>query len=293
MILITGATGHLGRAAINFLLTNTPAVQIAGLVRNREKGEAWKTNGVDVRVGDYTNYDSLVEAFRGVDTLGFVSSSEFKDRVKQHTNVIEAAKEAGVRHIVYTSFLHPQPGGKFLPGADHIATEEHLKNSGLTYTVLRNTFYMDIFPWLVDVNRVLESGQLAYPAGGGKLTLASRTDMAEALAAVLTGSGHEDTIYEISSAKAYSFDDIARLLSDLSGKPVQHVDIPLDAYRQGMTQLNLPPEAAGFAVMMAETIRNGEADYPDNALAQLIGHKPLSLEEYVRQTYFSPGEQIA
>ena len=190
MILITGATGHLGGAAIDFLLKNTPANQLAALVRDPQKAEELTLKGIDVRQGDFTDYESLVRAFEGVDCLGFVSSSASEGRVKQHTNVIDAAKAAGVGRVAYTGVLRPRPGAKFGPTADHIATEAYLKNVGLTYTILRNTFYFDGFGYMVDVSRALEIGQLVYPDGGRKITLASRTDMAEALAAVLTGPGH-------------------------------------------------------------------------------------------------------
>lgn len=124
MILITGATGHFGGAAIDFLLKKSLSLKIAEIVRDEKKGESLIRKGIELRIGDYFNYSSLVEAFKGIDKLGFISSSNLENRIQQHTNVINAAKQSGVKHIYYTSVVKASPNTKFIPGLDHFKTEE-------------------------------------------------------------------------------------------------------------------------------------------------------------------------
>ena len=192
MILISGATGHFGDAAIDFLLKKSSALKIAALVRDKKKGESLIRKGVELRIGDYFDYSSLVEAFKGVDKLGFVSSSNLANRIQQHTNVINAAKQTGVKHIYYTSIVKASPNTKFFPGLDHFKTEEAIKDSGIIYTFLRNTFYMDELP--ASLNNALQRGVWAFPTNGARSNYAARTDMAEAFANVIYTEGHNNKI---------------------------------------------------------------------------------------------------
>ncbi|OYX15764.1 MAG: hypothetical protein B7Z16_12785 [Algoriphagus sp. 32-45-6] len=127
MILITGANGHLGAATIESLLKKNPKTPIRALVRTEEKGAPFKKKGVDIAIGDYFNYDSLLAAMRGVDVLLLVSSSSITGRYEQHSNAIKAAKESGIKHIVYTSVLKSSPDSKFSGGMDHVKTEAEIK----------------------------------------------------------------------------------------------------------------------------------------------------------------------
>lgn len=286
MILITGASGHLGKDTIDFLLKKLPANQIKAMVRDIEKNQELKDKGIDLVQGDYFNYDSLVNAFAGIDKLLFISSGTIQDRTKQHENVVKAAKEAGVKHVIYTSVLNPQPNPIFFPGVDHTNTEEFLKESGLTYTFLRNCFYHEVLPQLIDVKTALESGKIYYPASNGKISLASRVDMAEATANVLASEGHENKIYNISTAEPYSINDYANILSELSGKKIEYINISEEEFKKQLIAHNVPEGFIAFVLATASAIKNNEINYSDTTLEKLLGHPTLTLKEFLKNNFF-------
>lgn len=285
MILVTGATGHFGRAAIDFLLQKIEPGGLAALARDPHKAADLTARGVAVRTGDYFDDDSLVEAFAGVDELLFVSSSVLENRVRQHKNVIDAARAAGVNRIVYTSVLHPPADPYFKPGLDHLATERLLRDSGIDYTILRNGFYLEIFPMLI--GGALASGKIAFPGGDGKLTSAPRVEMAEAAANVLTGDGHAGKVYEIGSEQPVSLTDAAAALSDLSGRPIEYVDIPLADFRAELVKTGTPPPVVEMYAGIAEAVKHDELNFPSADLERLLGRKPAGLKEFLKATYFA------
>ena len=198
MILITGATGHLGQATISYLLQKIPASQLAVLARDKNKAAGFQEKGLDIRIGDYDDYTSLLSAFKNIDKLFFISGSDVANRQKQHENVVNAAKEAGVGHIVYTSFARKNetvtnPLGEL--AFSHIETDKLIKVSGISYTILRNGLYADVLP-LFFGDKVLETG-IYLPAGEGKAAFISRNDIAEAAANILSSEGHENKEYNI------------------------------------------------------------------------------------------------
>ena len=280
MILITGANGHLGTATIDFLLKkNTPASNITALVRDEAKGAALAAKGIALRTGDYFDAGSLAAAFAGIDTLVFVSGS-IENRLTQHQNVVNAAKAAGVKHIIYTSVLKAADNLKFFPGIDHFHTEAMLKKSGISYTVFRNTYYVEVLPMLL--GGAMESGQWYYAAGDAKVNFASRLDMAEAIANVtLNPSQHANKIYEITSGQSYSFPEIATVLSKVAGKTVSYIPIPLDALKEGMKQAGVPELHIPMYASIAEGIAAGEMDATDSSLEKLLQRKPADLKEYL------------
>jgi NAD(P)H dehydrogenase (quinone) len=283
MILVTTATGHLGSATIDFLLKkNTPASQIVGLVRNTQKAQSLLQKGITVRQGDYFDYASLEGAFQGIDTLVLISSGTTDNRIEQHTNVIDAAKAAGVKHIIYTSVLKADPDMKFTAGVDHYHTEEALKQSGLSYTILRNTFYTDILPAFM--GNAFQTGQWYYAAGNAKANFASRTDMAEALANVaLQPSQHVNTVYEITSAQAYTFDEITQVVNKATGKTVNYIPVPLEALKEGMKQAGLSEHDVHLYAGVADAIGAGEFDVTDPSLEKILQRKPADLKDYLPQ----------
>lgn len=280
MILITGANGHLGTATIDFLLKkNTPASNITALVRDEAKGAALAAKGIALRTGDYFDAGSLAAAFAGIDTLVFVSGS-IENRLTQHQNVVNAAKAAGVKHIIYTSVLKAADNLKFFPGIDHFHTEAMLKKSGISYTVFRNTYYVEVLPMLL--GGAMESGQWYYAAGDAKVNFASRLDMAEAIANVTINlSQHANKIYEITSGQSYSFPEIATVLSKVAGKTVSYIPIPLDALKEGMKQAGVPELHIPMYASIAEGIAAGEMDATDSSLEKLLQRKPADLKEYL------------
>lgn len=285
MILITGANGHLGRATIDFLQKKGVSEQLAGLVRDPGKVEGFGNRGIDVRKGDYLDRDSLRKAFTGVEKLAFISSGSLENRVQQHKNVIDVAKEVGVQHILYTSVLNPSPTAYFTPAIDHYETEEYLKASGITYTFLRNAFYSETVPMLI--GDAMESGKIFFAAGDGKVCFAARTDMAEALACALVGSGHEDKTYDIATNVAYSFNDVARMLSEVAGKEIEYVDIPEEGQRHALQEIGLDEGLIEMTMGVAATIKHSAMNSPGNDLEMLLGRKPAELKTYFERSFLN------
>lgn len=282
MILVTCATGHLGKATIDFLVKKVPAGSVAAMVRDLAKAEPLKAQGVTLKTGDYSDPASLTSAFKGVETLLLISSGTMDNRVQQHINAINAAKENGVKHIVYTSVLQSNDKTKFTVGTDHYHTEEYLKQSGVPYTLFRNTFYAEVLPVLL--GDALTSGNWYYAAGQAKANFASRTDMAEALANVLADPGkHQHKTYEITAGKTYSFSEIARVLSGIAGKPVTYIPITLEDLKDGMRKASVPEPYIPLMASVADAIASDEFDVVDPALEQLLGRKPADVKEALRK----------
>jgi NAD(P)H dehydrogenase (quinone) len=281
MILITAATGHLGNATIDFLLKkNVPASQIAGLVRDEQKAAGISAKGIALRKGDYYDKPSLQKAFQGIDTLVFISSGDIQNRVHQHENVVNAAKAAGVKHIIYTSVAKASATLKFTAGIDHWHTEAMLKQSGIPYTVFRNTFYAEVLPMLF--GGALQSGQWHYTAGDAKVNFASRLDMAEAIANVAANPAlHANKIYEITSGRSYSFHEIAGIVSQATGKQVSYIPVPLEALKEGMKQAGVPEAYITMLVSIADSISAGELDVTEDSLEKLLQRKPADLKDYL------------
>jgi len=273
MILVTCATGHLGKATIDFLFKKVPAGSVAALVRDLSKAEDLKSLGVTLKTGDYNDPASLAGAFKGVETLLLISSGSMENRVQQHINAIDAAKANGVKHVIYTGVLRSNPDTKFTAGLDHYHTEEHLKKSGVSYTFFRNTYYTDVLPMIL--GDALASGNWYYAAGQAKANFASRTDMAEALANVLAEPGkHVNKTYEITGSKAYSFSEIAEVVSGFAGKPVNYIPITLEDLQEGMRKAGVPEIYIPLMAGLADSIAAGEFDVAFPALEQLLGRKP-------------------
>lgn len=273
MILVTCATGHLGKATIDLLIKKVPAGSVAALVRDQAKATSLKSLGVSLRTGDYSDPASLSGAFKGVDTLLLISSGTLENRVQQHINAIDAAKENGVKHIVYTSVLGSNDKSKFTVGIDHYHTEEYLKKSGIPYTLFRNTYYTEVIP--IILGDALASGNWYYAAGQAKVNYAARTDMAEALSNVLAeASKHQNKTYEITGSKAYSFSEIAGILSGIVGKQVTYIPVSPEDLKNGMKQAGVPDVYIPVMTGLAESIAAGEFDATDPALEQLLGRKP-------------------
>jgi len=287
MILVTGATGPLGNGVVEFLLKKTPASNIAALVRDPAKAEALKARGVEIRVGDYSNYDSLVKAFKGIDQLYFVSGNDIQNRSTQQANVVRAAKEAGIKHVLYTSFQRKNETASSpiaLVAQTHLETESALKTSGIPYTILKHTLYTDMLPIFIG-DKVLETGVIFQPAGGGKVTFATRADMAEAAANILTSQGHENKEYEIAGSKAWSYQEIAGIISEITGKSINYISPTQEAFRQELTKAGVPDHYIGLFAGFGEGIKQGEFDQTDPTLEKLLGRKPTSVREFLQKVY--------
>ena len=288
-ILITGATGFLGKATIDFLLQKGFAAnQILALARSGEKAADLSAKGIRIKIGDYLDYSSLVTAFDGVEELFFISGNELSARVEQHRNVINAAKKTGVKHIVYTSGFRKNETDTspvaFLV-QQHIETEKLIKASGIPYTLLLNGLYADVLPGFLGEN-VLETG-VFLPAGNGKAAFTVRLDIAEAAANILLTTGHENKEYVFTNTENTGLNEVAGFLGELSGKQVKYMDPSKAEYLETVTKAGLPPEYAEMLVSFSEAIEQGEFEAVNTDLERLLGRKPTSLFNYLKQVYSS------
>ena len=278
MILITGASGQLGRLVIDNLLNTTPANQIVAAVRNPEKVTALAEKGVQVRQADYSDLDSLVAAMQGVEKVLLVSSSEVGQRVEQHRNVIHAAKEAGVALIAYTSILNADTSPLIL-AKEHVATENLLAESGVPHVLLRNGWYSENYT--MGLATALEYGVVGC-AGDGKLSTAARADYAAAAAAVLVKDGQAGKVYELAGDNAFTLSEYAAAISKVSGKTVAYQNVPEAEFTKILVGAGLPE---GFAAILAdsETGASKGGLYSDSKdLSTLIGRPTTSIEDSIK-----------
>ena len=286
MILVTGATGHLGNAAIQSLLKKgISAKDITALVRDENKAANLKDQGVQIKIGTYNDYDSLKAALQGVDKLLLVSSNEMVDRLVQHKNAIDAAIENGVKHIVYTGIDIDNYETTVIPFVSqiHKDTADYLEEVGVPYTILDNTLYADSIG-LFSGETFLETG-IFFPAGDGKTPWVARSEMGEAAAVVLTTPGHEGKHYAITAPTAYSFGEIAQMLSKITGKDVKYHKPDLDNYIETLVNAGVPKDIASFLGGFGTAIGKGEFDTHRSDLKMLLGRDPLELEEFLSITY--------
>jgi NAD(P)H dehydrogenase (quinone) len=279
MILVTGATGHLGTAVIQTLLEKTSANQIAALVRDESKASALKEKGVDIHVGSYDDTASLDKAMQGIETVLLIAGTDEDNRLRQHQNVVDAAKKAGIQCIAYTSRTLKDRrtlANKLMEG--HFQTEDYIKASGLNYAIFRNVLYMDTLPQFVGGERVFDTG-INLPTGDGRVPFALRSEMGEAIANALLESRCGNLIYKLTGSQSYSFDDVAATLSDLSDREVDYTPAEKSAFEAQMKERGLPETMVQRIVGFMTDIKNGQEEEASPDLENLLGRKPASLEE--------------
>src|SRR5690554_1129713 len=284
-ILITGATGNLGTAVINQLLRSTDDKHIVALARNENKIAHLKENGVEVRIGTFDDPASLGNAFQGIDKVLLISTGD-PNRFQQHKNVVDAAKKAGVKFIAYTSVPLRDletSAAKFLLKS-HFQTEDYIKASGLAYTFLRNNIYADMIPMYVG-EKVFETG-IYLPAGNGKVPFALRREMGEATANLLLQSEqHQNKTYDITNTELYSFEDVAKVLSELSGKEITYTNENLDAFTEILKTKNLPEHVVSIFNAFVTDFKNHQYEKATDDLERLLGRKPATLKEALKEIY--------
>lgn len=290
MILVTGATGQLGSATIAYLLKNTTADKIAALVRDENKAQHLKEKGIEVRIGSYDDIASLDRAFQGVNKVLLISGTD-PNRVQQHKNVVDAAKKAGVKHLAYTGLslkdIHTSAIKSIMES--HFQTEDYIKESGLAYTFLHNTLYMDGIPMFAG-EKVFESG-IVLPAGNGKTPYALRREMGEAAANVLLQDGHDNKVYEITGSELYSYAKVAKTLSELSGKSIAYTDADARSFPEQLKQAGVPEFVAFLVAGFAADTKNNQFETISKDLENLLGRKPTNLEEGLKEIYNLPSQR--
>lgn len=275
-IAVTGATGQLGRLIIESLKSKVAADGIVALVRSPEKAGDL---GVEARAFDYSRADQLAPALAGVDTLMLVSSSEIGQRAVQHRNVIEAAKQAGVGRIVYTSVLHADTSPLDL-AAEHRETEAAFAEAGIPTTILRNGWYSENYAG--SIQGALMSGALVGSAGEGRVSSAARADYAEAAATVLTSAGHEGKTYELAGDVAWTLPNLAAEISLQTGRDIPYKDLPEADYAAVLKGAGVPEGFAG-AIAGWDVAASKDALFDDgHQLSALIGRPTTPLAQTVK-----------
>ncbi len=260
MIVVTGATGHFGRLVIGALAGRAEVVAAA---RNPAKAADL---GVEVREFDYDRPETL--DLHGADKVLLISGDAVGERVRQHGAVVDAAKRAGVGHLVYTSAPHADTTELVL-APEHRATEQLVRDAGLTFTFLRNGWYHENY--LDTIATAAATGEIVGSAGAGRVASAARADFAAAAVAVLTGTGHENRIYELTGDTAWSFAELAEQIAALAGRPVAYRDLTPGEHRAHLVGTGMPEEVAGFVVALDQNIAAGTLAHTPGDLRALIG----------------------
>jgi NAD(P)H dehydrogenase (quinone) len=278
-LLVTGASGNLGRRAVEILLEANAGNVIAG-TRDPSKIADLAAKGAELRKVDFDDA-ALADAFKGVDRLLLISTDALDTpgkRLKQHKAAIEAAKKAGVKHIVYTSMPKPEPGSPIPFAPDHYGTEQALAQSGLTWTVLRNTWYQENL--FHSLPAVLASGKWFSAAADGKVAHVSREDAAYAAASALAAIPNGNARYDITGAEPLTTKEIAKLASEATGKLIEVVEVTDEQLKQGMIAAGMPDFLAPVFASFDTNTRVGNAALATDAVQKLTGRTPRSLKQF-------------
>jgi NAD(P)H dehydrogenase (quinone) len=276
MIIVTGASGQLGRGVVEQLLERVPADQVGVSVRSPEKAQWLSERGVRVRHGDFDDAASLRHAFEGAAQVLIVSASNTGGALlRQHRTAIEAARAAGVKRILYTSHMGSNPASPFAPMPDHAATEAVLQASGVAFTSLRNGFYAT--SGLMLMGQAVQTGQLIAPEDG-PVSWTAHADLAEAAAIALADEGRLDGLTPpLTGTEALDLAGIAAIASDLSGRPIARVTVTDEQYRASLVSHGLPARQADMLTGLFAASRQGEFAAVDPTLERLLGRRPLSM----------------
>lgn len=295
--MVTGATGALGMGVINALVSKSNAKNIYALARSEEKAAALKKSGANVRIGDYDDYDSLLKAFKGIETLYMVSNTDVTRRMTQQNNVFDAAVEAGVGRIVYTSYQRKSESSDspIRPVTQgHLHIEARLKESGLTYTILKHGTYAEMIPIFAGED-VLTKQVIYYPAGEGKISFVVRKDLAEAAAIILldeTGK-YDFKSLEFTGPEALSWGEIAEMMSAITNVPIKYVSPTVDEYIKAGTEAGVPAEYVNLFANFGKVIKAGENDKVSGTLEGVLGRERTSVQTYLKNTYGTSDGQSA
>jgi NAD(P)H dehydrogenase (quinone) len=275
MIVVTGATGQLGRVVLTNLLKKIPANHIVAAVRDTAKAADLSALGVQVRQADYTKPETLATAFAGASRLLLISSNAMGPaRIAQHRAAIDAAKAAGVAFIAYTSVLRAD-ASTLAVAPDHLATEQLLAASGVPYTFLRNGWYLENYT--SSLGAALAHGAVIGSSGDGRIAAAARADYAEAAAVVLATGGHDGKIYELAGDVPFTLSELAAEVSKQSGKVVVYSNLTPEAYEATLKGFGLPAEVAKMLAGFGFPTSQGELDSTSKDLSTLIGHPTTTL----------------
>ncbi|MEJ2866508.1 SDR family oxidoreductase [Actinomycetospora sp. OC33-EN08] len=277
---VTGATGHLGRLAIDDLLRRgVPAGNVFALVRDPSRADDLAALGVGVRLADYDRPETLEPALQGIERLLLVSGSDPGDRVRQHTAVIDAAKAADVGFVVYTSVLHADETELVL-APEHATTEDVLQGSGLPFAVARNGWYVENYTGRLEDH--LARGEIVGAAGDGRVSAATRADYAEAAVSLLTGDIVDQQGYWELGGPAFTMTDLAATITQVTGTKVVYRDLAPEEFTRALVDAGADEATAQFVTALELSTARGELETDSPALENLLGRAPTSLEDAVR-----------
>jgi len=276
-IAVTGATGHIGGLVAAHLDTAGRAQRL--LVRDPASPRLPQLGSVtEVARIDYANQDLSQAALQGVEVLFMVSAHESPTRTAEHAAFIDAAAAAGVRHVVYTSFAAAAPDATFTLARDHYATEELLSASGMAWTFLRDTFYIDFMEQLVGTDGVIRG-----PAGSGRCAIVARADVARVAATVLLDpDAHAGNTYDLTGPQALSLADVARIINDVRGRTVTFHDETIEEAYASRAPYGAPPWQLDAWVSTYTAIASNVMADPTDAVEKIGGTPPASLEDFLR-----------
>jgi NAD(P)H dehydrogenase (quinone) len=275
VVAITGASGHLGRKTAELVLDRLDPGDIVLLTRTPEALADLADRGAAVRRADFDEPQTVLDALPGVERMLLISGVELGHRVQQHRAAIDAAQQAGVRHVLYTSIPNPvqvNPAG-VVP--DHAATEAALKASGLAWTFLRNNLYAEF--QVPTAEQAIAAGRLVTNAASGRAAYVSRDDCAAAAAAVLSSAGHKNTSYDITGPESVSAEDLAAVAGEIAGRKIEVVHVDDDAWVAGLTGAGVPEDAARLYASFGASTRDGFLETVSSAVENLTGEAPRSL----------------
>jgi NAD(P)H dehydrogenase (quinone) len=273
---VTGATGHLGQLVVTGLLKKLSPQDVVAVVRNMAKAAGIVQQGARVQVADYGNPDALERAFAGVEKVLLISSSEVGRRIAQHRNVIDAAKIAGVKHIVYTS-APKATTTDLIVAPEHKTTEEYLYQSGIPYTIMRNNWYTENYLPQVEVAR--KTGAIVSAAAKGRVASASRSDYAAGAIAVLLGQGHDGKVYELGGDYAWDYEELAKTIGEIIQKPVAYRPVDPRTLVGILKEAGQDEGIAGFIAALDGNIAAGLLAEVTGQLSTLIGRSTKPLKE--------------
>jgi len=277
--LVTGAAGQMGTVVIETLLKKIQAQQINVLVRKEEKLLEFQSKGFNAYQGNYEDIASLERAMTGVDTVLLISSGGEGDRIQQHRNVVDTAKKLGISNIAYTSrSLRDRTTLVNKMMVEHFETEDYIKASGLKYIIFKNALYMETLTYYIG-NKVIEKGGFALVAGDGKTAFTLRKDLSEAIANVLLNEDCNNQIYNFTASETYSMYDVAKALTELSGKEITYTPVDVPTFETLMKETGTPPFIVKVITNFNLDIKNGQETVVTDDLENKLGRKPTSLKE--------------